>query len=403
MTKIVQCPSCNTKFALNESQLAGIEKPKFQCSRCQTIFNLTVEKAGEDTEIKIDKGSPEPPLENVSRKDLSGEWDLGGNLASSDQANATKEDPYLQDFSIDTGRFSFGIEKSTSIAHPSNDPADGTQLDFEFNNPKISHGPQSSSNQRDTPTKLNNRIDIGTLDNVIYGESGQKDSSISLDWDTDGTRESNTSDFRKVREGTGTEHKILDDATELSNLFRSGSQRSSTGTHYYKNSTDLGLDTGPKSDDTPSSSSSPSWSELKEKIEKKDEETDSQSSYSIIPTKHDFADKKLSDFSSVDSMNFPFQDPAEGGESHNRSMKNTTVLKRESLDVEGFLKPIDDDDENYSEISSPSKTNRSSFNFNSYLRVAMSKVQSLLKKPQKIKPFTKSLLIAWSVPVLFIA
>ncbi len=39
MNTIIQCPACNTKFALNASQLAGIDSPKFHCSRCNTIFS----------------------------------------------------------------------------------------------------------------------------------------------------------------------------------------------------------------------------------------------------------------------------------------------------------------------------------------------------------------------------
>jgi predicted Zn finger-like uncharacterized protein len=40
MNRIIQCPACNTKFALNETQLSGLDNPKFHCSRCNTVFTL---------------------------------------------------------------------------------------------------------------------------------------------------------------------------------------------------------------------------------------------------------------------------------------------------------------------------------------------------------------------------
>jgi predicted Zn finger-like uncharacterized protein len=52
MNKIIQCPSCNTKFALNANQLAGIDSPKFHCSRCNTIFSINEEVKNNDSEIK---------------------------------------------------------------------------------------------------------------------------------------------------------------------------------------------------------------------------------------------------------------------------------------------------------------------------------------------------------------
>lgn len=42
MNKIIQCPACHTKFAINESQLQGVDNPKFHCSRCSHIFSLDI-------------------------------------------------------------------------------------------------------------------------------------------------------------------------------------------------------------------------------------------------------------------------------------------------------------------------------------------------------------------------
>lgn|GEM_PF-3666781 len=40
MQMIVQCPSCQTKFALETSALEGIEEPRFHCSRCDHVFSM---------------------------------------------------------------------------------------------------------------------------------------------------------------------------------------------------------------------------------------------------------------------------------------------------------------------------------------------------------------------------
>lgn len=38
---VVQCPSCDTRFALDAAMLSAKESPKFHCSRCDNIFSLS--------------------------------------------------------------------------------------------------------------------------------------------------------------------------------------------------------------------------------------------------------------------------------------------------------------------------------------------------------------------------
>lgn len=52
---IVQCPSCQTKFAVDNSLVAGLEAPRFHCSRCDHVFSFaspssTGEEAGTQAE-----------------------------------------------------------------------------------------------------------------------------------------------------------------------------------------------------------------------------------------------------------------------------------------------------------------------------------------------------------------
>ena len=39
-TSIIQCPSCQTKFALRTAQLEEVRNPRFHCSRCDHIFSM---------------------------------------------------------------------------------------------------------------------------------------------------------------------------------------------------------------------------------------------------------------------------------------------------------------------------------------------------------------------------
>ncbi len=38
--KIIQCPNCQTKFGIDTSLIAGIEYPRFHCSRCDHVFTV---------------------------------------------------------------------------------------------------------------------------------------------------------------------------------------------------------------------------------------------------------------------------------------------------------------------------------------------------------------------------
>lgn len=73
---IIQCPSCQTKFALDSARLEGIENPRFHCSRCDQMFgqnetsiisavtNEPQKQSSFSIPKSIDKGyQPEPPID----------------------------------------------------------------------------------------------------------------------------------------------------------------------------------------------------------------------------------------------------------------------------------------------------------------------------------------------------
>lgn len=57
-SKVIQCPSCQTKFAVKSSLIAGNNFPRFHCSRCDHVFS---------TEQQID--IPLAPVENPMREE----------------------------------------------------------------------------------------------------------------------------------------------------------------------------------------------------------------------------------------------------------------------------------------------------------------------------------------------
>lgn len=75
---IIQCPHCQTKFALDSGRLEGIENPRFHCSRCDQMFShndtsiistVTSEPQKSPSSFSIpktiDKGyQPEPPIDS---------------------------------------------------------------------------------------------------------------------------------------------------------------------------------------------------------------------------------------------------------------------------------------------------------------------------------------------------
>ena len=46
---IIECTACQTRFSLNEGQLAGMINPRFHCSHCDHYFDLACEE--EDLEV----------------------------------------------------------------------------------------------------------------------------------------------------------------------------------------------------------------------------------------------------------------------------------------------------------------------------------------------------------------
>ena len=61
---VIQCPACQTKFALDSTLLEGIDEPRFHCSRCDHVFGVedsipsSLEPIAKKKELSIDQDPP---------------------------------------------------------------------------------------------------------------------------------------------------------------------------------------------------------------------------------------------------------------------------------------------------------------------------------------------------------
>lgn len=70
---IVQCPSCQTKFAVDQSVLADIEDPRFHCSRCDHLFGLAEARGAQPAWKRVDSSAALPaeqPVEAFAEESL---------------------------------------------------------------------------------------------------------------------------------------------------------------------------------------------------------------------------------------------------------------------------------------------------------------------------------------------
>jgi predicted Zn finger-like uncharacterized protein len=103
-TIVIQCPSCSTKFSLEQEKLIGITNPQFHCSKCDHVFTANLSKTAENKDrvtsltkpesLKIPKKTdpsfvPSPPIEG--EESLSQSMPVGNKgLRASIQKSVTE-------------------------------------------------------------------------------------------------------------------------------------------------------------------------------------------------------------------------------------------------------------------------------------------------------------------------
>ena len=131
MNKIIQCPSCNTKFALNASQLAGIENPKFHCSRCNTIFSLEEQSNGEYTSTLETTTVPEPEKPTAA----ASSDDYFSKKSDSDDNTFEEEQDEESEFESSPDE---DIEEDQDIDEQEDDDETADGIENEFNDEPLS-------------------------------------------------------------------------------------------------------------------------------------------------------------------------------------------------------------------------------------------------------------------------
>ncbi len=130
MNKIIQCPACNTKFAINESQILGVENPKFHCSRCSTVFSLEDDSSPKSSHAldllrSLQNKEDETPgdvreTEFENQKDLPEDlpvseqaWSLGVSGAGEEQAPSSAN---TEGTDFDEGKFSDETDEESQLS-----------------------------------------------------------------------------------------------------------------------------------------------------------------------------------------------------------------------------------------------------------------------------------------------
>jgi predicted Zn finger-like uncharacterized protein len=96
-TKVIQCPSCQTKFAVKTSMLTSANVPRFHCSRCDHVFSLEQQMEMQLVEAAHDPiMESEPAAEMQTRAADSGfeesEWTAGLTDETSNTADSMTDE-----------------------------------------------------------------------------------------------------------------------------------------------------------------------------------------------------------------------------------------------------------------------------------------------------------------------
>lgn len=115
---IVQCPSCQTKFAVDSSMLEGQQLPRFHCSRCDHVFEMDI-----STEEERKPVTPVKPQSAEIRPLKSIE--LPKKIEHEIQVKAPHENPFSEekeDEEADAKQMEFGFARSDELLDATSEP-----------------------------------------------------------------------------------------------------------------------------------------------------------------------------------------------------------------------------------------------------------------------------------------
>ncbi len=430
MNKIIQCPSCNTKFALNSNQLAGIESPKFHCSRCNTIFS--VDSESEETSQNVEKNESLSAEENTYFEtdaaeeqeeslfeDKLTEEDLEDPIFEEDD-NSSEENYFAQDISNKTTEVATheAVEESLNDSSEYEDEFEEPEIEVDFNSfsGRVSDtSPIKSAIESDDRDLVETELEedeweIGNQSSPIeetishasqlplnYEENQPEDSEsfeedLAIDWPTDDGTKSFVVDLAEKPKDNLIAKNRIDNPSDFSRSADSFTKVESLS----KNDSKTGEYERPE---VKSLLASLIGDDIDEAKHKSNNSLPSNSPVStnevalITDSEDAFETRKIRELDEVK----PNHEESTQVSSQNRSFKETTVLKRDQISFDSFNEEDEDEDD--------------SFNFNSLKPSLTKKASPIEELTSKFKglavadTFTgssgtfKTYLYAWSLPI----
>lgn len=157
---VIECPSCKTKFAIDAEQLAGIENPRFHCSRCNHFFELSA------AELGLAPAAPAP--------------------AEEDDLSVPGEEPAAGDQAPELDEWTAGSEDFREEAFPGMDEKEPEQLEL--------LPPQEAGTVKGSTYRMSRE----ELENIL--NSADDISLVTADWPADQGEKHHEADLSQIRQ-----------------------------------------------------------------------------------------------------------------------------------------------------------------------------------------------------------
>jgi predicted Zn finger-like uncharacterized protein len=149
---IIQCPQCQTKFAVDRTSIQHLESPRFHCSRCDSVFAF-------DTRPATPRHSIAEPAEPIAtgKSKLNPEFQSQPEVSASQTDQAQEEESFQDSLPTNMGKDwelprSLAISSSQSPAAPQlNNLSSATQMGFNFGETSVGNAAIQSQPRYEDP------------------------------------------------------------------------------------------------------------------------------------------------------------------------------------------------------------------------------------------------------------
>jgi predicted Zn finger-like uncharacterized protein len=419
MNKIIQCPACSTKFAIEEAQLSDVSNPKFHCSRCNTVFGIEDNSDRDLTEDTETQNSAEESLTDTStQEETSPEPSSSPGEVSRENTTALDLLRSLKD--QDNPESKYGVKPDKDHPAPKNPDSSWKIDDNDHTVDTFSNKPSSRVTVEEHLHGDNPLADESQLSLFSKDETSQ---DIDLTSDTDELQNlqgitaswENTNPDRPYEADLGARKTSTDSSsTSVTRVMRRDTLSDTRLPAKVTSGTTSDLSAADKKDSPGKNLNELFKSGVRNVISKNTPDDTPSSSGKYLPVP---ASKPVSDSGTYHTKSE--QDPGDiplrkirselekealHSTDTNRSMMDTTVIKRDSLDTSIFSMI----DENPDDTSDPGELipqvkrithKKSIFPFFRSASVSFSNIPPLRRPAfSNISGIGKSFVIAWSVP-----